>query len=114
MDTIIILDRVSTKRLAYNYILRADVPAARQSFYADPDATSAYPSADATVNDAIKAGQIVERQGTLKPPLGATPAQLAQYLVAAQQDYQAEINSEVKFDRYGTSYDGTSWTSAGA
>lgn len=116
---IIILDRIPMNgRLAFNYALWADVPAARQPFYANPSAKSAWTGASTQENAAIASGAILESVGAYQdrtPRATETIADVRAALQAAWAAFQDQVtNADVKWSRYGTSWDGTSWTAAGA
>jgi hypothetical protein len=111
---IIILERVNAPSdLAYRYVLWADVPAARQRFYADPNAQSAY--LDATADDlaALRSGAVVEKVSTYTWQVGATLAQITAQLRAELDAFQDQITNLNLWDRYGTVWDGNSWTQKG-
>lgn len=103
----------------FNYALWADVPAARQRFYANPNAGSVV-IAEASAGDggitaaelaAIRSGAVRERagSGTWVNYAAAKPD-----LQQAQADWQNEVSGNAPFvnewNRYGSSFDGTSWT----
>ena len=112
---IIILDRVNAPSdLAYRYVLWADVPAARQRFFADPNATSAYIDASADDLAALRSGAVVEKGCTYTWQAGATLAQITTQLRAELDAFQDQITNLNLWDRYGTVWDGTSWTQKGA
>jgi hypothetical protein len=90
-----------------------DVPATRQSFYADPSATSLFRAASAEEIAAIRAGAVVERVERFDRPFGGSLAQLRNALVIRYGQLQARVDADNPWVRYGTSYDGTTWTAAG-
>lgn len=111
---IVILDRPD--RLDPNtvrYVLWADVPVARQPFYANPAATSAWKDAAASDITALQTGAMVERLDSLQAPPGATVAQIQAFLQARWTDYQNAITNINLWQRYGTFWDGTTWTPGG-
>lgn len=89
----------------------ADVPAPRQRFYANPEATSAFLDADATELAAIRTGAIAERVEIVRRDPGSTNAQLRAEIQRAWQAWQDEITAQNPWARYGSSFntDGT-WT----
>lgn len=116
---IIILDRIKMNgRLAFNYALWADVPAARQAFYAVAGAKSVWTGASAEENAAIASGAVLEQVGTYQdrtPNASETIADVRAALVVLWTAFQDQVtNADVKWSRYGTSWDGTTWTAAGA
>ena len=108
---VIILDKQSPGR--FKVALWADVPTARQPFYADTDKVSEWTGATVSDNDALKAGQVVERVITtaLLPSAGIPEVKTA--LENQWADFQVDINSENPWNRYGTFWNGTSWTAGG-
>jgi hypothetical protein len=90
-----------------------DVPAARRAFYADPAATSQFLNATAEEIAALRSGAVVERVERIDRPFGGTLAQLRTTLTARHAALQARVNAENPWARYGTSFDGTTWTVAG-
>src|SRR5215472_4243512 len=77
--------------------LWADVPAARQTFYADtavpPTRKSIWTGATTADNTALQNGSVVETVLTQRVPPGTTIAQVENYLQAQWQNYQDSINS---------------------
>ena len=109
---IIILDRVNIPSdMDFNYVLWVDVPASRQEFYANPNAKSLFKQASAAELTAIQSGAIVEMQGILRSVAGQTIAQIQTQLIAAFNAFQTHVTNDNSFVRYGTYWDGTSWTS---
>lgn len=108
---IIVLNRESAGRWQILYWVA--VPAARQSFYAVPGAKSAWAGAVQGENDAIAAGQVKEVSETYSiegtPVLGEVQAALETRWAALQ----AEVNSHNPWIRYGSYWDGASWTLGG-
>lgn len=94
----------------FRFAMWADVPATRQTFYANASATSAVKDATAAELSAIQSGAIAERVGESGFIGTATVAQVQAALIAAFTAYQTEINNYNPWVRYGTFYDGTSWT----
>lgn len=97
----------------YRYLLWADVPTARQRFYADPAKVSAWLDATAPDNAALASGAVVERSDTMRIPLGATLAQIKAFLEARHADFQADITNNNPWVRYGMTFDGTTWVNGG-
>jgi hypothetical protein len=94
------------------YALWATVPAGREAFYARTGATSAWTGASQAENDAIAAGTVTEFIDVLGS--NGTNAQIRAALEARWADYQAEITARNLWSRYGSFWDGASWTAAGA
>jgi hypothetical protein len=96
--------------------LWADVPAARQPFYAAPEFASAYEGATAGELAALRAGSVAERVETvvIRPAVGATPAQrrtlIQQQLQAAWTAWQQHLTDANPWQWRGTYWDGSAWT----
>lgn len=111
---IIILERLNEPSdMTFRYALWATVPAARVSFYATATATTAFKNASSAELLSIQNGEVVERVEVFQAPAGATISQIQLALRAAFTSFQAEISSRNPSVRYGTFWDGTSWTAAG-
>lgn len=114
MQYIVVLERTRLHPPTIRYLLRADVPLARQPYYAKADAVSAYPDTPAADLTALRAGQVTERVDEVN--VGAlTVAQIQTALVGAQAAFQAVVNGQGAnpWRYYGTSWNGTTWTVAG-
>lgn len=90
------------------------VPAARVTFHANPDAGSAYKLASAEELGALRDGTIVERVEAIAVPPGANLAQITAALESRWQAMQEDVTNETTYTRYGSYWDGTTWTQAGA
>lgn len=97
----------------YNYVFWADVPIERQPFYAQAGKLSVWKDALTADSAAIAAGEVVERQGTIKVPSGATVGQIQGYLEARHAAFQADITNNNQWNRYSTTWDGTTWVPGG-
>ena len=115
--SVIILDRPEpTNQRVYRYVLWADVPVARRPFYAalaGPTAVSAWKDALAADNTALQSGSVVEKVDTIQVPASATLAEIRSFLQARWTDFQASITTINPWQRYGTAWDGTTWTAGG-
>ena len=115
--SIIILDRPEPEnQRVYRYVLWADVPVARQPFYAaltGPTFASAWKDALAADNTALQNGSVVEKVDTIQVPASATLAEIRSFLQARWTNFQASITSINPWQRYGTTWDGTTWTAGG-
>tara|TARA_R110000868_G_scaffold143298_1_gene361350 strand:- start:7931 stop:8284 length:354 start_codon:yes stop_codon:yes gene_type:complete len=111
---IIILERVDEPSdLNFRYALWATVPAARVSAYANASATSAYRDASAPEIAAIQAGQIVEQVDKATFAVGTPLGQIQTDLIRRFNVFQGQINAKNPNGRYGTFWDGASWTAGG-
>ena len=109
---IIILERINLPSdRDYRYLFWADRPAARQSHFADPAATSVFPNATPAEIAAIQSGAIAEFTGIWHVTTGQTLAQIMAQLVTAFNLYQATITANNPLDYYGSYWDGSTWTS---
>ena len=111
---IIVLERTRDERPVFAVAFWADVPVARQSFYARVGAVSKWIGATAADNTAIATGQAVELVETISMPPGATTPQIQAALQDRWSAFQSEVTNENKWTRYGTTWDGTAWIAGGA
>jgi len=113
---IIVLERDRENPNVYSYVLWADVPAARRPFYAlewGPTRVSAWKDALAGDHANLQSGSVVESVQTLQVPSSASLAQIQAFLQARWTDYQTRIATVNPWQRYGTSWDGTTWVNGG-
>jgi hypothetical protein len=90
-----------------------DVPVARQPFYADAAATSVVIGPNGTTAgelSAIRSGAVMEVVEVIPKPAGTTAAQLRATAEARFAELQNTLNTQNKWSRYGSSFDGTAWT----
>ncbi|HEY9014438.1 MAG TPA: hypothetical protein VIM84_05205 [Gemmatimonadales bacterium] len=109
---VVILEQLDGPR-AYRYLMWAQVPAARQAFHANADAVSELKTATAQELQDIRDGKVIERVETGNWP-GMTLAQVQTQLQNRWTAFQADVTGEATFSRYGTMWDGTTWTAGGA
>jgi hypothetical protein len=107
---VIVLDQPGGNTSSFNVVFWADVPAARQTYYADPNLTSQWKGAVASDNTALQNGSVVELMQPHVMPPGTTLAQVQNYLAAQWQNYQTSISNYNPWIRYGSTWDGTTWT----
>lgn len=88
-------------------------PAARQVFYAQPGAVSAWKDASGADTASIQTGATVERVETYSAEGSPGLAAVQSALQARWTALQAEIDADNPWVRYGSSWDGTSWTAGG-
>lgn len=96
----------------YDVVFWADVPAARQTFYANPSAKSAWAGATTTDNTNLQTGVMVEQQQMVRVPPGTTLAQAQAFLQAQWQTFQTYITNNNPWAHYGSTWDGTTWVMA--
>ena len=108
---IIILESnpVTAGEIAFRYAMCADVPAARQTRYADATLESQVVGATAGELTALRNGSVVEKVEEARFGASTVPAVQA-LLITRYQAFQAQITADNRWQRYGTSWDGTSWT----
>jgi len=109
---VIVLDQTADDPNTYRFIMWADVPAARQSRYAFNSTStnvSAWTSASTADSDAIKSGAVAEKMVTQRVTAGATLAAIEASLQAQWTAYQATVTSYNPWQRYGSTWDGTTW-----
>lgn len=100
-----------TGEIAFKYALWADVPAARQTRYADPAFETQVVGATAGEVAALRSGAVVERVAEARWNQGTTVAQIQAALVNEFNRFQTQITNTNPWQRYGTSWDGSTWTS---
>ena len=111
---IIILEKLEASAISFRYLLWADVPVARQPFYARPGAVSMWKNANAADNLAIATGAVVEKNEVYSSDVPQTIAEIQTALQARFTVLQAEVNAENPWVRYGTIWDDvTNWTLGG-
>jgi hypothetical protein len=99
----------------FNVALWADVPAGRQTFYANPDAKSRWAGATAPDLQSLQSGEVVERLATIQGQQGWTRAQLQAEAAARWQTFQTYITNFNPWVFYGTTLDPSgTWTNNGA
>ena len=113
---IIILDKPDpTNAELFKYVLWADVPTARQPFYAKPAGTvSAWKDAIAGDNSQLVSGAVSEKVDTMQVAKGSGMAVAQAEMVARWNAYQNEVNTSNPWVRYGSTYDPSgAWTLTG-
>src|SRR5262245_1527606 len=104
---VIILEKDSDD---FRFVMWADVPAARQSRYADPNKVSVWTGATTQDNTDLKAGVFTEKVSTQRIVPGTPMAQIEVFLQNQWSAFQNEINAANPWQRYGSTWDGTTWT----
>lgn len=97
----------------YRYALWANVPAARQSFYANATFVSAVIGTNAPTTaelNALQGGSVVETVQDSSWDQSVPIATVQNDLTTAFNAYQALITAYNPWVRYGTTWDGTTWT----
>lgn len=107
---VIILERQDGSPIIYRVAFWLQVPAARQSYFANAAAVSVWKGASAAENSALAAGQIYEVVETVAMLPGDTEQAIAAALQVRWTNKQLEFNNSVLLYRYGTYWDGAGWT----
>jgi len=110
---IIVLEKQPAAQPVFRVAFWVPVPTARQRFYANAEATSAWADAQAADITALKNGSVVEKVETVSADPGTTIPAIQSRLIARWTALQAELAAETTWQRYGTTYDGTAWTAGG-
>lgn len=109
MRKIVIMEQVG-EPADYRVAFRLDVPVARRVFYANAAATSSVVGATPEEVAALQAGEIFEVVRTFPRDNGTTVAQLRTALVETHGRLQDRLTTNNIWNRYGTSWDGATWT----
>jgi hypothetical protein len=107
---VIVLSQTLEDLNTYNVALWADVPVARQTFYANPNAKSAWDGATTTDNTNLQNGSVIERVITQRLTPGTSRAQFEAFLQTAWQNFQNQVTNVNPWSVYGSNWDGTTWT----
>jgi hypothetical protein len=108
---IIILDQPGLPSdLRYNVCFWLTVPAARQQFNADATFKSRVIGLSAGELTALQAGQVLERVEEFSFAVGTGFPAISNALVTRFTTLQQAVNNQNPWNRYGSFYDGTSWT----
>lgn len=108
---VIVLDRADPSR--WNVVFWVPVPAARQVFYAKPGKTSAWSGASQVENDALVLGAIAEFVEVYSVEGTPTLQSVQEALEVRWAALQATLAAANPWIRYGTFWDGASWTLGG-
>ena len=111
---IVILEKQGGGFTSFKYLLWCDVPVGRQTFYANDSAGSVYRDASAGELSMIRSGSISEIVDVITVNPGATVALVQSALTIRFNNAQAQVTSDNPWVRYGTFWDGSSWTNGGA
>ena len=113
---VIILEQTNSSPQTYRYLMWADVPAARQAFYAAKQSgmVSAWKDASAADITALQNGSVTERVDSTTMNNGDTLNTAMTRLQAIWTAFQAEITAANPWVRYGSFMDtSNSWTPGG-
>lgn len=110
---IVILEKRYAQTQSFNVLFWCDVPATRQAFYANQDAESVWKDRTAEDLAKLRAGEVVEFLEPYQAPQGQTLAQAQAALQALHAIKQSQVDASNPWLRFGTHWDGTTWTAAG-
>lgn len=97
----------------FHYVLWADVPVARQPFYANPAAVSAWKDALPADNAQLVSGAVTEKTGSVVFPTGTGIAASQAALQDLWQSFQSRVTNDNMWIRYGSTWDGATWVMTG-
>lgn len=110
----IILERLHPTRVDYRSVFWLNVPVGRETYYADATFESAVPNTASSELTEIREGRVLEKVDRFQAPPGLSNADLKVRLKEMWQQFQDELEVDVTYDRYLTSWDGdTNWTGGG-
>ena len=108
---IIVLRRTRfSPQIEYEVAFWLDTPSGRQTFLANASATSRVKGATTPEIDAIKAGAIKEFIVSINVPPGSNLVTMQGILAGMHTQFQTDWTNDVVFDRYGSFWDGTTWS----
>lgn len=111
---IIVLEKLLNYPTGWRYAMWATVPVARQPFYAkSANWTSAFLNATLLELTELRNGALVERVETYTSTVQQSLAIVRAAVIASFQQFQQEITDRNPWVGYGSSWDGTSWTTVG-
>jgi hypothetical protein len=112
---VIILEQLSAAPPTYRYAMWADVPAARQPFYAARQAgiISEWKDASAGDNTALQNGSVTERVDQTVMNAGDSISTAMTRLQAIWTAFQTEITATNQWNRYGSFMDTSNQWNAG-
>jgi hypothetical protein len=96
--------------LRYNVAFWLAVPATRQAYYADPAFKSAVVGITGPELTALQSGQVLERIEEVSYTKGTGMAAITADLERRYTELQGFLTAQNPFNRYGSFWDGTTWT----
>lgn len=113
MKQIIILNRLRVGNPpSFRFVMWVAVTAGREAFYANAGFESAWKDASGAEVTALRAGQVVERVESFSTDQALGIAAIEAELQTRYASFAADVANN-PFDRYGTFWDGSSWTLGG-
>jgi hypothetical protein len=112
---VIVLDKSDlSNQNVFRYVLWADVPAARQPFYVQPaDTVSAWSGAQTGDNAQLVSGAVAEKVDTIQVAPGTGMPAIQAEIQIRWQTYQEQVTNLNPWNRYGSTWDGTTWVLGG-
>lgn len=108
---IIILNKLPNDNFRAAFWL--DVPTARQEFYADSSIISQYKDISAGELTALRNGSVTEQVEQFGNDVTGSLAAVKTFLISEFNSRQTDVSDLNHWDKYGSFYDGTSWTAGG-
>jgi len=96
--------------LRYRVCFWLSVPQSRWPYYANPEFTTQFLGASAAEITALQQGQVWEQVEDVPFQKGTGMAAIATALEKRYAELQDFITNQNPWNRYGSYYDGTSWT----
>lgn len=114
-DKIVLLETLGfPSDLNYHVLYRIPIPSQRQKYYAKPGAATAFlDEADAALNSQLQSGAVLEISDTINLKLGTSDNAAGQEAIKRYNILVAQITTNNPYVRYGTGWDGTSFTIRG-
>ena len=109
-NKIIALERNDGAPVQFRFAMWLTVATLRWPYYARAGAKSVWTGASQAENDAIAAGQVAEVVETHEVAAGASLAQIKAELETIYNARQAAFTATLVPSRYGSRWDGTTWT----
>lgn len=97
----------------FNVAFWLAVPTVRQPFYVNAAATSRYKDASAPELAALQSGAVVEQVAEFSYPAGTAIGAVMALLQTEFATRQAKVTAANPWSRYGSFWDGTTWTNGG-
>jgi hypothetical protein len=107
---VIVLAQTPGDPNGFNILFWADVPSARQTYYANPNAKSLWAGATTADNQNLQSGAVVELATEAHYVPGTPLTQIESDVQARWQSYQNSIINSNPWIRYGSTWDGATWT----
>lgn len=114
MRQVIVLERTAVSpKIAYRIAFWLPVASARQFIFANPGKTSQVKDISQSELTSLRAGEFVEVVDERDVPPGSSLAQVQSALESIWNAMHTEFDNRTTWDRYGSNWNGTSWTMLG-